>query len=185
VYTKTTFLTEINVALSIYPYFCIHSSLAPKHLHGSRLMQPGVTIQPMFGSTLKSLLVWLGGALIVALAYQKMGWPGVALAVGMLVFWMLLLYTRMMRTLRTAANNPKGAVTSAVMLNARLKTGLSLLQVIAMTKSLGEEVSKEPEVWRWTDASQSLVECTFGTGKLKSWQLTRPAQTEDQPEATA
>jgi hypothetical protein len=139
----------------------------------------------MFNASLKSVFVWLAGAAIVALAYDKLGWPGVALAVGMLVFWMLLLYTRMMQTLKVAANRPKGFVSSAVMLNARLKTGLSLLQVIAMTKSLGEEVSKEPEVWRWTDASQSLVECTFGAGKLKSWQLTRPAQTEDQPEATA
>ena len=139
----------------------------------------------MFNSTLKTAFVWLAGALIVALAYDKMGWPGVALAVGMLVFWMLLLYTRMMQTLKVAANRPKGFVSSAVMFNARLKKGLSLLQVIAMTKSLGEEVSKEPEVWRWTDAGQSVVECTFGAGKLTSWQLTRPAQADDQPEAAA
>jgi hypothetical protein len=130
----------------------------------------------MFGSTLKSVLVWLAGAVIVALAYQKMGWPGVALAVGMLVFWMLLLYTRMMRTLRSASNNPKGMVSSAVMLNARLKPGLGLLQVIALTHALGEEVSKEPEVWRWTDEGQSHVDCTFHAGKLQSWQLTRPEQ---------
>lgn len=139
----------------------------------------------MFNLSLKSALVWLAGALIVWLAYNKMGWPGVALAVGALVFWMLLSYTRMMQTLRRAANTPKGHVSSAVMLNARLNAGLSLLEVIALTKSLGIEISKEPEVWRWTDASQSFVDCTFAAGKLQSWQLTRPSQAEDQPEASA
>lgn len=139
----------------------------------------------MFNISLKSVFVWLAGAVIVALAYDKMGWPGVALAVGMLIFWMLLLYTRMMQTLKVAATRPKGLVSSAVMFNARLKTGLSLLQVIAMTKSLGEEASKEPEVWRWTDASHSVVECTFAAGKLQSWQLTRPVQAEDEHQATA
>lgn len=136
----------------------------------------GVTIPPMFGNTLKTALIWIAGALIVGLAYNKIGWPGVALAVGALVFWMLQSYTRMMQTLRRAADSPKGFVASAVMLNARLKTGLTLLQVIAMTKALGEEVSKDPEVWRWTDASQSVVDCTFRAGKLESWQLTRPEQ---------
>jgi hypothetical protein len=133
-------------------------------------------------SPFKTALVWIAGALIVSLAYNKMGWPGVVLAVGVLVFWMLLSYTRMMQTLRRAAETPKGHVSSAVMLNARLTKGLTLLQVIALTKSLGTEVSKEPEVWRWTDASQSFVDCSFKSGKLDSWALTRPAG-EDAPAA--
>lgn len=125
-------------------------------------------------TTPKSILLWIAAVAIVALSYTKMGWPGVALAVGMLVFWMLLLYTRMLRTLRAAADRPKGHVSSAVMLNAKLHKGLSLLQVIGMTQSLGLEVSKEPEVWRWTDDSQSSVDCTFAGGKLSQWTLQRP-----------
>ncbi|MEN9886709.1 MAG: hypothetical protein RL758_1287 [Pseudomonadota bacterium] len=131
----------------------------------------------MFQTNFKSVFASLAGVAIVALAYNKMGWPGVALAVGMLVFWMLLLYTRMMRTLRAAADRPKGQVSSAVMLHAKLQRGLSLLQVVGMAQSLGDEVSKEPEVWRWTDASQSSVDCTFAGGKLFQWTLQRPEPT--------
>jgi hypothetical protein len=128
----------------------------------------------MNASPLKTALLWLGGALIVSLAYNKMGWPGVALAVGALVFWMLLSYTRMMKTLRIAANAPKGRVSNAVMLNARLSPGMTLLQVIALTHALGEEVSKEPEVWRWLDAGGSQVDCHFAKGRLVQHTLTRP-----------
>ena len=39
-------------------------------------------------SPFKTALVWIAGALIVSLAYNKMGWPGVVLAVGALIFWM-------------------------------------------------------------------------------------------------
>jgi hypothetical protein len=129
----------------------------------------------MIASPLKTALLWLGGAVIVSLAYNKMGWPGVALAVGALVFWMLLLYTRMMKTLRDAANAPKGRVSSAVMLNARLSPGMTLLQVIAMTRALGESLSEEPEVWRWTDESGSHVDCHFVKGRLSHHSLQRPS----------
>lgn len=127
--------------------------------------------------TPKSILLWIAAVAVVAFSYMKMGWPGVALSVGMLVFWVLLLYSRMLRTLRAAADRPKGQVSSAVMLHAKLQRGLSLLQVVAMAQSLGEEVSKEPEVWRWTDASQSSVDCTFAGGKLSQWTLRRPEPT--------
>ncbi len=53
-----------------------------------------------------------------------------------------------------AANRPMGYVGSAVMLNARLKPGVNLMHVMAMTQSLGERLSAEnaqPEVYRWTD----------------------------------
>jgi hypothetical protein len=127
----------------------------------------------MISSPFKSAVLWLAATLVVAFSYQKMGWPGVALSVGALIFWMLLNATRMLQTLKRAANNPKGFVASAVMLHARLQPGLSLLQVIAMTKALGEEVSKEPEVWRWTDDGHSFVECRFEKGKLAEFTLTR------------
>ena len=65
------------------------------------------------------------------------GLPGVALAVGGIVMWMLLHFTRLMRVLQGAANRPVGYCDSAVMLNAKLKTGVTLMHVIAMTRALG------------------------------------------------
>lgn len=63
------------------------------------------------------------------------------------------------------------------MLNARLKPGVTLMHVIAMTRALGERLSAEgvePEVYRWTDNGLSTVEAEFAGGKLVRWQLARP-----------
>ena len=117
----------------------------------------------------------------VMAAYSAYGWPGVAIASGLLVMWLLLHFTRLMQVLKRAANRPIGYVESAVMLNAKLRAGVSLLHVVAMTKALGtlESVKDaQPEVFRWTDGTQSHVSCEFHHGKLRKWQLHRPALSE-------
>jgi hypothetical protein len=117
------------------------------------------------------------GAAVVAVAYRAYGWPGVAMAVSGIVMWMLLHFTRMMKVMQRAANRPVGYVDSAVMLNAKLRPGLNLLHVVAMTRALGELVSPkeaQPERFRWTDGSGSHVTCDFTDGKLVQWELFRP-----------
>jgi hypothetical protein len=126
---------------------------------------------------LQKVVLPILGVVVVAIAYRAYGWPGVALAVGGIVMWMLLHFTRMMRVLQGAANRPVGYCDSAVMLNAKLRPGVNLLHVTAMTKSLGELVSPkdtQPEVYRWTDGGGSHVTCDFDRGKLVRWQLVRP-----------
>ena len=127
----------------------------------------------------KTLLLWIGGAVLIAAAYRAYEWKGVALVVTGLVFWLMLHFTRLMQVLKRAANRPVGHIDSAVMLNAKLKAGSSLLHVVALTKSLGalqSEKNVQPEVFRWTDSGNSYVDCTFVGGKLASWQLVRPQQ---------
>jgi hypothetical protein len=127
----------------------------------------------------------VAGAVLVAAAYRAYAWPGVAVVVGGVVMWVLLHFTRMMTVLRRAADQPVGYVGSAVMLNARLKPGVTLLHVTALTRSLGALQSPpeaQPEVYRWTDGSQSHVTCTFAGGKLVSWALFRPP-VPDEPAA--
>lgn len=128
------------------------------------------------------ILVPVGSVALVAGAYHYDGWRGVAVALGMLVMWLLLHFTRMMQVLQRAANRPIGYVDSAVMLNAKLHSGMTLLHVVAMTKSLGELQSpkdRQPERYRWLDAAQSQVSCEFEGGKLKTWALVRPLQTDE------
>jgi hypothetical protein len=70
----------------------------------------------------------------------------------------------------------------AVVLNAKLRPGVTLLHVVAMTKSLGalqSEKGEQPELYRWTDGSQSHVTCEFLNGKLKKWELVRPVQADE------
>ena len=129
----------------------------------------------------QKILVPIAGVAVVALAYRSYGWAGVAPAAGVLVMWVMLHFTRMMQVLKRAANRPIGHVDSAVMLNAKLRSGFTLLHVIAMTRSLGELLSpkdEQPEVFRWTDASGSSVSCTFTGGKLSHHLLFRPAVPE-------
>ena len=128
------------------------------------------------------ILTLAGIAILTAGAWQAFGWPGIALAVGGIVMWVLLHFTRMVTILKKAAHRPIGHVASAVMLNAKLQKGATLMHVIAMTRSLGRlltEKDAQPEVYTWTDTSESVVTCTFVGGKLTEWTLVRPERPEE------
>lgn len=134
------------------------------------------------GMRFQKFLVPLGGVVLVAAAYRAYGWAGVALAAGALVMWLLLHYNRVMHVLRRATDRPIGFVDSAVMLNAKLRPGVNLLHVLALTRSLGELLSvkdAQPERFRWTDASDSSVICEFQHGKLARWELKRPVPADE------
>ncbi|HEX5784243.1 MAG TPA: glycerate kinase [Burkholderiaceae bacterium] len=122
----------------------------------------------------------LGLAVLIVLAWQSQGWAGVALVGGGVLMWGLLHFTRMTTVLKRAADQPVGWVGSAVMLNAKLKRGVNLLHVLALTRALGERLSAEgaePEVYRWTDNGGVSVTCTFAAGRLQHWTLERPPGT--------
>ena len=126
---------------------------------------------------LRNIFVPAGVIGLVLVGYASAGWPGVAAVVGGLVMWALLHFTRLMNVMKKAANRPMGYVGSAVMLNARLKPGVNLMHVMAMTQSLGERLSAEnaqPEVYRWTAGTVSHVTCESATGRLQKWTLERP-----------
>ena len=59
----------------------------------------------------------------LAYGYHALEWMGFFLVLGGLVMWALLHFTRLVKVLERAANRPIGHVDSAVMLNAKLKTG--------------------------------------------------------------
>jgi hypothetical protein len=115
------------------------------------------------------LMVW---------AWQIWGWMGVAFVISAGVMWGLMHVTRLVQTMSRASKRPIGFVDSAVMLNAKLKPGVTLLHVIAMTRALGQletEANAQPEIFSWRDGSDSVVRCVFMQGKLQSWTLDRPS----------
>lgn len=119
------------------------------------------------------------GIVLIAMAYRSYGWAGVALVIGGVVMWGLLHFTRMTQVLTRASKRPVGFVDSAVMLNAKLKAGVPLLHVLALTRALGALRSPQdtqPELFRWTDGTDSYVDCEFLNGKLVKWELVRPVQ---------
>jgi hypothetical protein len=129
-------------------------------------------------------LVPIGGAALLILAYNSFGGAGLALAIGAIVMVLLLHFTRMMQVFKRASQRPVGHVDSAVMLNAKLRVGVNLLHVIAMTRSLGSAQSpadQQPELFRWTDPGGSHVTCEFMDGKLVRWSLWRPEPAAEAP----
>ena len=116
----------------------------------------------------------------VALGYLQYGWLGVLLALSVVVFWLLLQFTRALRAMRTAGNAPVGHVASAVMLQAKLKKRMRLMDVIVLTQSLGEKVGDQAaggaETFRWTDASGASVVVTLQQGRVSDWVFSRPAE---------
>lgn len=131
----------------------------------------------------RNILVPLGGLVLLGLAYRSYGWAGVALVGGAIVMFLLLHFNRAMQVMKRTADRPVGYVASAVMLNARLTQGSTLMHVIAMTRALGEQRTPpdvQPERFRWTDTGGSWVDAVFVEGKLREWTLTRPDTAPDQ-----
>jgi len=125
---------------------------------------------------------WFGWALAAAalfIGWRSYGWPGVALAFSVIVFWLLLQFSRSVRVMRGASESPVGHVDSAVMLNAKLREKQPMLEIVKLTKSLGQRVGNEPEVWRWADDGGSSVEITFVNGRCTRWVLQRPPETAE------
>jgi hypothetical protein len=119
---------------------------------------------------------WIGWALAVAAlaaGYTRYGWRGVALALTVIVFWLLLQFTRALRVLREASGRPVGQVGNAVMLHARLTRGMRLPAVLKLTRSLGRKVADEPETFVWADAGGDEVRVELRAGRVAAWTLTR------------
>ena len=121
------------------------------------------------------ILGWALAALLLVAAWQGYGVKGIALGITLIVFWLILQFNRSLRVMRNAGSAPVGHVDSAVMLNAKLREGLQMLQVLALTKSLGRRVDPDGEVYEWIDEGGSKVVVTFANGRCKRWQLERPA----------
>lgn len=119
----------------------------------------------------------------VALAAIAIGWwsygiQGLLLAGGIVTFWLLLHFSRLMRLLRAAARRPVGHVSDARLLSLNLRTGMPLMEVIRRTHSLGLQRSppdQDPQVLEWADEQGYTVSCTFERSRLTAFELLAPA----------
>jgi len=109
-------------------------------------------------------------------AYRAYGWAGLSLAAACVCMWALLHMSRVLLVLRRTAQSPVGTVANAVMLQSRLQQGMTLLQVLALTRALGQSPAIEvplTEVYQWADAGGDTVCCRFEHGRLAQWELRR------------
>ena len=128
---------------------------------------------------MNAVVGWVLAALALAAGWRSYGWPGVALGVTLVAFWLVLQFSRSLRVMRTAGGSPVGRVPSAVMFNARLRPGLQMMAVLALTKSLGRRLEgtaagTAEEVFGWADDGGVEVVANFRGGRLLRWELRRP-----------
>ena len=72
-----------------------------------------------------SASVGWGLALVGLVAgYMAYGWQGLVMALTMVVFWLLLQFSRSIRVMRMAARRPIGLIDNAVMLQSKLHANL-------------------------------------------------------------
>ncbi len=121
---------------------------------------------------------WALAALAVASGWWVYGGAGIALALTVVVFWLLLQFGRALRVMKNAAAAPKGQVASAVMLHSKLRPGLTMMQLLPLAGSLAHKLETPagaPEQFSWADASGAQLLLSFEAGKLSHWQLQRPS----------
>jgi hypothetical protein len=124
------------------------------------------------------VLGWSMVAALFAAGWQAYGWNGVIAAATATVFWLMLQFNRALRVMKNAGAAPLGHLDSAVMLNARLKPGMTMLQVVTLTRSLGRKLDEAGDSWAWRDAGQVQVTLHFRGGKLTRHELERPVEGE-------
>lgn len=135
---------------------------------------------------------WALAVAAVVVGWLQWGWQGVALAVTLTVFWLVLQFNRAVRTMRQASAAPVGYVGSAVMVHARMRRGMQLLELLPITRSLGHSVPPDPaagsglatrEAFSWEDASGARLRVNLVGGRVVNWVLERPAEHErpDEP----
>ncbi|MDZ4188916.1 MAG: glycerate kinase [Hydrogenophaga sp.] len=141
---------------------------------------------PQIPHRLRALIFPALAAAIAYAAWRSYGAQGLLLAVLMIVFWVLLHFTKLMRLLRTAAERPLGHVQDAAGLHSQLKRGQAMTDVMRRTLSLGlrrSDEGQEPEVFEWQDEQGHRVICAFRHGRLESFVLHR-ADPENPPSGT-
>jgi hypothetical protein len=98
------------------------------------------------------VISWSLAAATLAAGWFGGGWQGMVLAVTAIVFWLLPQFRRALRAMRKAGSAPPGRVASEVLLRSMLREGMTLVQGLALTGSLGERVAPPAvgaeESWR-------------------------------------
>jgi hypothetical protein len=119
-------------------------------------------------------LGWLLAAVFAFAAWRAYDWAGLAFAASAIVFWLLLTFNRAVRVMKNAAGSPVGSVESAVMFHAGLAHGMTMLQIVTKTRSLGRKIDGTDDDWRWSDEGGSHVDLHFERGRLVRWRIERP-----------
>jgi len=130
-------------------------------------------------------LGWLLAALFTFAAWRAYDLAGLAFAASAIVFWLLLQFNRAVRVMKNAADSPVGRIPSAVMFQAGLTRGMTMLQIVTKTRSLGRKVPGSDDDWRWSDDGGASVVLHLERGRLVRWQIERSGEAQAAPSPPA
>jgi len=122
------------------------------------------------------LRTWHWAALAVAgmvVAGGFGGWQAVVFGMTLVVTLLVVEILKVLKLMRRVEKAPVGRVENAVMLQARLKPGLSLTDLLKLTGCLGRKLDLPGPAYAWEDDAGDRVEVTLAKGRLASWQLRR------------
>jgi hypothetical protein len=126
---------------------------------------------------------WALALAAVVVGWMQWGWQGVVMAITLISFWLLLQFNRALRVMRQAGGAPVGRVGSAVMVHARMRRGMRLMEIIPITRSLGQVTEPDPtagpgigvrEAFTWQDDSGAELRVDLAGGRVVRWTLQRP-----------
>jgi hypothetical protein len=92
--------------------------------------------------------------------------------------------------MRQAGGAPVGRVGSAVMVHARMRRGMRLMEIIPITRSLGQAAEPDPaagpgigmrEAFTWSDDSGAQLRVDLVGGRVVRWTLERHAEPQPAP----
>ncbi len=133
---------------------------------------------------------WALALAAVVVGGMQWGWQGVVMAFTLISFWLLLQFNRALRAMRQAGGAPVGRVGSAVMVHARMRRGMRLMEIIPITRSLGQAAEPDPaagagigmrEAFTWSDDSGAQLRVDLVGGRLVRWALERHAEPQPAP----
>lgn len=108
---------------------------------------------PLWQALAALAALFLGGALL--------GWPGVVLVLAGVMAVLMARFLRLMRVVRLTAEGPTGVVADTTALQAQLRLGMALVDVLARAGSAGEPVPEAVRTYRWRDAGGAQLTLGF------------------------
>jgi hypothetical protein len=131
---------------------------------------------------MNATLGWALAAAALVGGYLSYGWKGLVLGLTVIVFWLLLQFSRSLRALRDASARPVATVDNAVMLHAKVQPGMRLVDVLKLTRSLGRRTAEVPETFVWADAGGDEVQVMLTGGRVTEARLVRTGAPVSSPE---
>jgi hypothetical protein len=123
---------------------------------------------------------WVAWALMFSAllaGWSAWGWQGLVVAGSLVAFWMALDVSRAFRLMRKAGQAPLGAVGNAVMLHSQVRPGMTLIELVRHTRSLGRPVERAgaEEAFEWHDGAGDRVVIELRHGRSTTCSLERAA----------